>query len=155
MGGSEVVVAAVLRVALVVEQEAVLRVEVAVVVPPEDLPDAHQVVRQAGPDPEVPLHLADHVVQVYLMVLGPEVPFRPVMGSPGHRQLSRSLGLSDQMGYPLNPIILVRVRVLVFWEGFVGVGSLDPLLVDIAGGVVAMTDQPLVEAILSTHWSLL
>ena len=43
---------------------AVLRVEVAVVVPPEDLPDAHQVVRRAAPDPEALPLLAVRVGRV-------------------------------------------------------------------------------------------
>jgi hypothetical protein len=96
------------------EEEEEVEVVAAVVAPPEDLPDAHQVVRRAAPDPEVLLHPAVHVVQVCQVVLGLEVPFHSVMGPPGRRQLSRSLGSSDQMGYPLNPIIPVRVRVPVF-----------------------------------------
>ena len=92
-------------------EEEVVPVVVAL---PEGLPDAHQVVRLAAPDPEVLLLPAVHVVQVCRVVLGLEVPFQLVMGLLGRRQLSRSLGSSDQMGYPLNPIIPVRVRVPVF-----------------------------------------
>jgi hypothetical protein len=119
------------------EDLEVAAVEAAVVAPPGDLPDAHQVVRRVAPDPEVLLHPAVHVVQV---VLGLEVPFHPVMGPPGRRQLSRSLGSLDQMGYPLNPMIPVRVRVLAFWGDFAEVGFLDLLLSGTAGEVVAIVD---------------
>jgi hypothetical protein len=60
--------------------------------PPEVLPDAHQVVRRADPDPGVLLLPAVHVVRVCQVVLGLGVPFHPVMGLLGRRQLSRSLG---------------------------------------------------------------
>ena len=88
--------------------------EVVAVVPPEDLPDAHQVVHRAAPDPEVLLHAAVRVVQVRQVVLGLEVLLHLVVGPPVRRQLARSLGSLDQMGFLLNPIILVRVRVPVF-----------------------------------------
>ena len=52
-------------------------------------------------------------------------------------------------------MILVRVLVLAFWEEFAGVGSLDPLVIGTAGGVVATTGRPPVETILLTRWSQL
>ena len=146
-------VVAVVQVALVVEQGAVLQAEVEVV-PPEDLPDVHQVIRRVAPDPEVLLHPVDHVVRVCQVVLGLEVPFHPVMGPPGHPQLSRSLGSSDQMGYPLNPIIPVRVHVPVSWEAPASVGFAGFLLVGTAGATVAVLGQLLVETTPLTRWSL-
>jgi hypothetical protein len=131
--------------------EVVAAVEVVEAVPQEDLPDAHQVVRRAAPDPEALLLPPARVRQV---VLGLVVPFHPVMDPPGRRQLSRSLGSLDQMGYPLNPIIPVRVRVPVFWGDFVAVGSWDPLPAGTAGVTVAVPGYPPVETIPSTRWSL-
>jgi hypothetical protein len=113
-------------------------VAVVAVVPPEDLPDAHQVVRRAAPDPEALLHPVVHVVQVRQVVPGPEVPPHPVVDPAVRQQLARSLGSLDQMGYPLSPMILVRVRAPVSWEGPVLVEFVDLLFVGIAGGAVAM-----------------
>ena len=139
------------------EAEEVVVVAV-VVVPLEDLPDAHQAVlqavRRAVPGPEVLFHLVPHVVQVCRVVPGLEVPFHPVMDPPGRRQLSRSLGSLDQMGCLLNPIILVRVRVPVFWGDFVAVEFWDPLPAGTAGVMVAVSGQPPVETIPLTRWSL-
>jgi hypothetical protein len=131
----------------VVAAEEVVAV-VAAVAPPEDLLDVHQVVRRVAPDPEVLLHPAVHVVQVCL-----GVPFHPVMGPPGRRQLSRSLGSLDQTDYPLNPIIPVRVRVPVSWEAPASVGFAGFSFVGTAGGAVAMLGQSLVETIPLTRWS--
>jgi hypothetical protein len=138
-------------------QEAVA---VAVAALQGDLPGAHQAVLLeehqgvllVAADPEV-LHL--QVVLAGLRV----IPFRVCQEVPDHRKGHRlgpadllrwrgSLGLKDPHRSPTG---LAQVPALVFGGGFVVVGFSDPLLVDIAGGVVAMTDQPLVETILSTR----
>jgi hypothetical protein len=103
------------------------------------------------------------VVAVVLLLpavlVGPlVVPFQVRQEVPDHRKGHR-LGLVDLLrwrGSPhRSPTGLVQVPALVFGGGFVVVGFSDLLLVDIAGGVVAMTGQPLVETTLSTHWSQL
>jgi hypothetical protein len=50
-------------------------------------------------------------------------------------------------------MVLVQVLVPVFWGDSAGVESLDPLLVGIAGGVVATAGQLLVETVPSIRWS--
>jgi hypothetical protein len=132
-------------------EEAEEVVVAAEAVPLGVLPDAHQVVRRAAPDPEALVLPPARVRQV---VLGLVVPFQPMMDPPGRRQLSRSLGSLDQMGYPLNPITPVRVRVPVFWGDFVAVEFWDPLPAGTAGVTVAVSGQPPVETIPSTRWSL-
>jgi hypothetical protein len=123
------------------EEEVVVAVAVAVD-PQGDLPDAHQAVplvqeRQvahwAVPDLEAFPH----------SVADPAVP----------HELAKSAGSLDRKDHPPSPRVPVRVLVLASWEGSAGVGSLDPLLVGTAEGAVATTDQPPVEAILSTRWS--
>ena len=113
---------------------------VVVVVPQGDLPDAHQVVRRAAPDPEALLLPAVCVVRVRQVVLGPEVLPHSVVDLAVRQQLARSSGSSDQTGYPLSLIILVRVRVLAFWGGPALVEFVDLFLVGTAGEAVAMMD---------------
>ena len=147
---AEVEVAPVPAVALA----AVEVVVVVVVVPPEVLLDTHQVVRRADLDPEALGLPAVPVVQVHQVVPGLGVSFHLVMGLPGGRQPSRSSGSLDRMGYPLNPITLVRVRFPVFWGDFVAVEFWDPLPAGTAGVAVAVSGQPPVETIPLTRWLL-
>ena len=131
-------------------EEEVVVVAAVEAVPLEDLPDAHQVVRRAAPDPGALLLPPARVCQV---VLGLVVPFLLVTGPPGRLQLSRSSGLSDRMGYLLNPIIPVRVHVPASWGDFVAVESWDPLPAGTVGVTVAVSGQPPVETIPLTRWS--
>jgi hypothetical protein len=60
----------------------------------------------------------------------------------------------EQTDYLPSPMVPVRVPVLASWGDSALVESLDPPLVDIAGGAVATMGQPPVETALSTRWSL-
>ena len=110
-------------------------------VPQGDLLVAHQAV------------LAVQACQVaHRAVPGPVVLPHPVADPAVPPEPARLADFLDRMGYPLSPMVLVRVPVLVFWGDFAGVGSLDPLLAGTAGGAVATTGQPPVETIPLTRW---
>jgi hypothetical protein len=126
--------------------------EVVAVVPQGDLPDAHQVVRRAAPDPEALLLPAVRVVRVRQVVPGPEILPHPVVDPVDRQQLARSLGSLDRMGYLLSLTVPVRAPVLVFWGDFVAVESLDLPPVGIAKGAVATVGRLPVETSLSTRW---
>ena len=122
--------------------EEVEEAVVVVAAPQGDLPDAHQVV------PVV------QVCQVaHRAVPGPEVLLYPVADPAVPPELASSADPLERTDHPPSPMVLVRVLVLAFWGDSAGVESLDPLLVGTAGGAVATTGQPPVEAILSTRWS--
>jgi hypothetical protein len=89
------------------------------------------------------------------VVPGPGAPLRPEADPVVSHELARSSGSPDQMGYPLSPMVLVRILVPAFWGDSAGVESLDPLLVGTAGGAVATMGLPPVEATPLTRWSQL
>jgi hypothetical protein len=113
--------------------------EVAVAVLQGVPPDSHQAVQarqvahRAVPDLEALLH----------PVADPAVP----------HELASSAGSLGRADHLLSPTVLAQVLVLAFWGDSAGVGSLDPLLVDTAGGAVATTGQPPVETVLLIRWS--
>jgi hypothetical protein len=135
------------------EEAVEVVVAVVVAVPLGDLPDAHQVVRRAAPDPEALPLPAVRVARVRQVVLGSEVPPHLVVDPAVHLRLARSLGSLDQMGYPLSLTVLVRVCVLAFWGGPALVGFVGLSFVGTAGGAVAMMGQSPVETIPLTRWS--
>jgi hypothetical protein len=136
------------------EEEVEVVVAEVVVALLEGLPGAPLVVHRVVPDPEALQLPAVRVVQVRQVVPGLGVPFHPVMGPPGRRQLSKSLGSLDRMGYPLNPTILALVRVPAFWGDFVAVEFWGLLPIDTAGVTAAVPGRPPVGTVLSTRWSL-
>jgi hypothetical protein len=135
------------------EEVEAAAVEVVVVLL-EGLPGALLVVHQVVPHPEAPLLPAVRVAQVCQVVPGLGVPSHPVMGPPGRRQLSKSLGSLDRMSYPLNPTALALVRVPAFWRDFVAVEFWDLLPIDTAGVTAAVPGRLPVGTVLSTRWSL-
>jgi hypothetical protein len=125
-------------------EEVVVEAVVAAVVaaPQGDLPGSHQAV------PVVQARQVAHRV-----VHGPEAPLHPVADPLVRLEPARSSDFPGRTEHPLSLTVLERVLLPAFWGDFAGVGFLDPLPIGTAGGAVATTGQPLVEAIPSIHWS--
>jgi hypothetical protein len=99
------------------EEVVVVAVVAAVAVPQGDLPDAHQAV------------LVVQARQVaHRAVPALAVPPHPVVDPVVRPEPARLADFPDRMGYPLSPMVLVRVLVPVSWGDSAGVGSLDPPL---------------------------
>jgi hypothetical protein len=93
---------------------------------------------------------------VHLVVLGQEALHLLVVALEVYLVIPASLAVAtdplERMDYLLSPMVPVRVPVPASRGVPAEVGSLDPLLVGIAGEGGVTMDQPLVETVLSTRW---